>query len=51
MVKKLRFQKIRTGRRRHAAPGGAWVFEPQDGALIAAAVLLMAWLQWVSHTS
>jgi hypothetical protein len=51
MVKKIRYQEIRTSRRRPRGPRSAWVLEPLDGALIGAALLAVAWLQWISHTS
>jgi hypothetical protein len=51
MVKKIRFQEIRTSRRRPSGPRTAWVLEPLDGALIGAALLALAFLQWASQAS
>jgi hypothetical protein len=51
MVKKIRFQELRPGRRRHRAPRGTWILEPVDTAVIGLALAVVLWLQWISPTS
>lgn len=51
MVKKIRFQELRSGHRRRGRPRGAWMLEPTDLALIGAALVAALWLQWISVAS
>jgi len=50
MVKKVRYQESRAGRGRRD-PDGHWVLEPFDAALLAAAMAVLLWLQWLGQAA
>jgi hypothetical protein len=51
-MKKQRFQVSRgTSRRNRKEPGGRWVAEPLDVALMAAVLMIILWLHWLTAVS